>query len=58
MIFVASSLLLNKKFKIDESIDNNSLDGVKQDIINFYLIEKQKYEEKKKEIETTKKCEF
>ena len=42
------------KFKIDESIDNNSLDGVKQDIINFYLIEKQKYEEKKKEIETTK----
>ena len=39
------------KFKISES---NSIENVKQDIINFYLIEKQKYEEKKKEIDLNK----
>ena len=34
------------KFKINET---NSIEDIKQDIINFYLIEKQKNEEKKKE---------
>ena len=42
------------QFKINQSSENNSFENVRQDIINFYLIEKQKYEEKKKEIETNK----
>ena len=42
------------QFKINQQINNDSLENVKQDIINFYLIEKQKYEEKKREIETNK----
>ena len=53
--------LLNKaekdnelKFKINQQIDTNSLENIKQDIINFYLIEKQKYEEKKRKIEINK----
>ena len=53
--------LLNKskrnkelKFKINQQIDSNSLENIKQDIINFYLIEKQKYEEKKRKIEINK----
>ena len=56
------NILLNKvgknkdlQFKINQSNDMaNSLENVKQDIINFYLIEKQKYEEKKREIEINK----
>ena len=42
------------KFKINQQIDSNSLENIKQDIINFYLIEKQKYEEKKRKIEINK----
>ena len=42
------------QFKINQSYESNSIDNVKQDIINFYLIEKEKYEEKKREIETNK----
>ena len=38
-------------FKINQSNETNSIENVKQDIINFYLIERQKYEEKKKESE-------
>ena len=38
-------------FKINQSSETNSIENVKQDIINFYLIERQKYEEKKKESE-------
>ena len=59
MIFIFYRLSnINKKddlqFKINQSSENNSFENVRQDIINFYLIEKQKYEEKKKEIETNK----
>ena len=39
------------QFKINQSSENNSFENVRQDIINFYLIERQKYEEKKKESE-------
>ena len=42
------------QFKIDQLNDVNSFENVKQDIINFYLIEKIKSKEKKKEIETNK----
>ena len=42
------------QFKINQSSETNSFENVRQDIINFYLIEKQKYEEKKKEVETNK----
>ena len=42
------------QFKINRPNDSNSIENVKQDIINFYLIEKQKYKEKKREIETNK----
>ena len=38
-------------FKINQSNETNSIENVKQDIINFYLIERQKYEEKMKESE-------
>ena len=38
-------------FKINQSNETNSIENLKQDIINFYLIERQKYEEKKKESE-------
>ena len=38
-------------FKINQSNETNTIENVKQDIINFYLIERQKYEEKKKESE-------
>ena len=38
-------------FKIDDSIEIDSLENIKQDIINFYLIEQKKNEERKKEIE-------
>ena len=41
----------NKEFKMDHSTNINSLENVKQDIINFYLIEQRKNEEKKREIE-------
>ena len=42
-------------FKLNQPDDQiNSLENIKQDIINFYLIEKQKYEERKREIETNK----
>ena len=36
---------------MDHSTDINSIENVKQDIINFYLIEQKKIEEKKKELE-------
>ena len=43
---------INKEdFKIDQSTNINSLENIKQDIINFYLIEQRKNEEKKREIE-------
>jgi len=42
------------QFKINQPFDSNSIENVKQDIINFYLIEKQKCEEKKREIVTNK----
>ena len=37
--------------KIDDSIEMDSLENIKQDIINFYLIEQKKNEEKKRELE-------
>ena len=52
--------LLNKnnnkklKSKVCKTIDKNSIESVKQDIINFYLIEQMKNEEKKREIETNR----
>ena len=39
------------ELKMDHSTDINSIENVKQDIINFYLIEQKKIEEKKKELE-------
>ena len=42
------------QFKINQQLDSNSIENVKQDIINFYLIEKQKYEEKKRDKITNK----
>ena len=42
------------QFKLNQQLDSNSIENVKQDIINFYIIEKQKYEEKKRDRITNK----
>ena len=39
------------EYKQNNSMDINSIENVKQDIINFYLIEQKKNEEKKRELE-------
>ena len=46
------------ELKINNSIDINSIESVKQDIINFYLIEQKKNEEKKRELELKRNLNF